>query len=799
MAVLVHYTPIYFSSIIYSLMKINQFLRAIFVVLLTMNQTEAQLNMSLVSRVNYQQLHNTDLNDIWGYVDETGVEYALVGARKGTSVVSLADPANPAELFWEPGMNSVWRDLKTWGDYAYVTTEAENGLLIIDLSPLPASNALTTSYYFGPAGANWSSAHNIYIDEFGYAYIFGANRGNGGVIILDVATDPLNPIEVGVFDNWYCHDGYARNNLLYLAHINNGFFSVVDVSDKQAPVLLGTKTTPSSFTHNVWPSDDGQFVFTTDEVSGAYLGAYDVSDPANIVEVDRVRSSPGSGVIPHNVHVFGNYLITSYYSDGVTVHDITYPHNMVEVGHYDTYPLQTSSYDGCWGAYPFLPSGLVLATDISEGLFVLNPNYQQAAYLEGTITEDGTGNLIADVAVQIVAHDHVDFSNSIGNYATGIVNGGTYTVSYSKIGYYPQTHQVLLQNGEIAIKDVVMVPIPPFNFDLIVLDAVSGNPISNAQVRLEAELLEHEGVTNGIGVEDFVLYYQEIYRVTVGKWGHWTACFDLLIDENTGSYTVELDRGYYDDFELDFSWLSSGNATTGKWERGIPNPTSSGSAPGFDAGFDCGERAYVTGNNPNPNPDWDDVDGGTAFLISPQMNLTTYSDPYVNFSAWIYCLHGAIPDDSLRVVVSNGTETATILKLGSTAENRYKWNPFSIRLSDYISVTNSMQFFFRISDLDPNVNITESGVDFFFISNSNTTDQQEVAAIPTRVYPNPFSDQFALEGFKVGEAYRLMDLNGRILKQGVISSELELISVESYSPGFLLLQIGEALFRVLKD
>ena len=101
----------------------------------------AQVNIDLVSQVDYNELHNSDLNEIWGYVDETGIEYALVGAQKGTSIVSLADPQNPLEIFWEPGMESVWRDLKTWGNYAYVTTEAENGLLIIDMNPLPSSNS----------------------------------------------------------------------------------------------------------------------------------------------------------------------------------------------------------------------------------------------------------------------------------------------------------------------------------------------------------------------------------------------------------------------------------------------------------------------------------------------------------------------------------------------------------------------------------------------------------------------------------------------------------------------------------
>ena len=34
----------------------------------------------------------------------------------------------------------------------------------------------------------------VFVDENGYAYVFGANRGNGGVIILDVFTN--NNIDV---------------------------------------------------------------------------------------------------------------------------------------------------------------------------------------------------------------------------------------------------------------------------------------------------------------------------------------------------------------------------------------------------------------------------------------------------------------------------------------------------------------------------------------------------------------------------------------------------------------------------
>ena len=758
-----------------------------------------QLNMQFKSNVDYNALHATELNDIWGYVDETGVEYALVGAQKGTSIVSLADPVNPVEVFWEPGLESIWRDLKTWNNHAFVTTEAENGLLIIDLNPLPASTALLSTYYFGEIGSTWSSAHKLYIDENGYAYIFGANRGNGGVIILDVFTDPMNPVEVGIFDNWYVHDGYVRNDTMYLAHISDGFLSIVDVSDKANPILLGTKTSPSNFTHNIWISDNSQYAFTTDEVSGGFLGAYNVTDPTNIIETDRIQSSPGAGVIPHNVHVLGNYLITSYYSDGVTVHDITHPNNMVLVGQYDTYPTQTTSYDGCWGTYPFLPSGLILATDITEGLFVLQPNYLQAAYLEGNVTDFLTGLPIAGASVQIQGNVQIDPSNSTGNYATGYVDGGIFMVNYSKVGYEPQTYSVELVNGNIAIKDVQLVPIPPYNFTVNVVDAVTGNPISNADVRLEAELLTHEGVTNGIGVEDFVLYYQENYSILVGKWGYITSCFEQLIDETTISITVEMEKGYFDDFEFDFGWNVGGNAVTGQWERGVPNGTTSGSQANFDAEFDCGKKAMVTGNDPANHPDADDVDGGTTILISPSMDLTTYTDPYINYQRWFYCLHGAPPNDTMKIFVSNGVTIVEIDRIGPDETTFLQWNTQSIRLSDYLPISSSMQMIVRVADFDPDVNITEGGLDYFFISNSNVLESVALEQMNLKIYPNPVIDMLNIDGLSETSEFNLCDINGRVVLNGILEVNTKELNVSNLKKGVYFLSIGTSVFRVLKD
>ena len=785
----------FFSSVIQKILFVG-FLSLLFFL---PNQALAQLNVDSLSHINYQQLHAANLNDVWGYVDELGNEYALVGTSKGTSIVDVTDPANPVEVFWLPGSESIWRDPSSFGDYAYVTTEAEDGMLIIDLGPLPQSTNLITTLYTGPTNNPWQSAHTCFVDEFGYAYVFGANRGNGGVIMLDVFTNPMAPVEVGVFDNWYCHDGYVRNDTMYLAHVYDGFLSIVDVSNKAIPQLLGTKTTPGSFTHNSWPSANGQFVFTTDEVSGAFIAAYDISDPTNIVEVDRVQNSPGSGVLPHNTHVMGDYLITSYYSDGIVVHDITYPYNMIKVGQYDTYVGQTVSYDGCWGVYPFFPSGTTVAADITNGLFVLGPQYEKASYLEGDITDANTTLALQNVAVHILPNDQTDYSAINGHYATGMLIQGSVQVQYSKVGYFPVIETVNLLQGQITIHDVQLVPIAPFNLSVVVTEQGTGNLISNAQIKLVHPLIEHLGITNGIGEEDFVLFYQQNYRVHVGKWGYRSICFDTVIDQNTGVLSIELPVGYYDDFEFDFGWGIVGAATTGSWERGIPNPTSSGSAIGDDASFDCGTYAYLTGNDINLHPDFDDLDQGETILTSPPMDLSSYTNPYFNYSRGFYCYYGPyLVDDTLKIYASNGTTTVLIDQVGAPQGNPMAWESKSIALLGLLPLTNSMQISIHISDEDPNVNITEAAFDYFTVTNSNVAEVPMINKASLFAYPVPMNDKVNLVGLTINQDLRLFDATGQLLANYMVNSENMTFDLSAFQNKVFIFVHGNQTLKVMK-
>lgn len=80
------------------------------------NWLNAQTNIELIGHIDYQSLHQANLNDVWGYVDEFGNEYAIVGTSKGTSIVDVSTPSEPVEVFWIPGSESIWRDPCVYGD-----------------------------------------------------------------------------------------------------------------------------------------------------------------------------------------------------------------------------------------------------------------------------------------------------------------------------------------------------------------------------------------------------------------------------------------------------------------------------------------------------------------------------------------------------------------------------------------------------------------------------------------------------------------------------------------------------------
>ena len=391
----------------------------------------AQTNIELIS--NLDEYHSSGYNDIWGYVDQSGTEYALLGVRSGTSIINLSDPANPVEVTFIPGPQSVWRDIKVHGQYAYTITEetgSGQGLQIIDLSQLPATATLVNTI------DTWfDRAHNIFIDN-GYAYVIGT-EGGGGMHILDLS-DPVNPTETAYYTaSGYIHDVYIWDDTVVACAGSSGEFHLVDVSDKSNPQFISASSPlPGIYAHSGWMTEDKRYFYATEEFNSVDITVWDLQDRTSW---DLVISSwqTNSGATVHNLFILGNYAHISYYSDGYVVLDISNPEAPVLAGEYTT--------SSQWGCYPYLPSGITICSDMDDGLYVFQFDFPVPVELTSFTAAVSEGNVFLNWSTATETNN-LGFEvqrRSDGDYRTiGFVDGhGTTTEiqNYSFADLNPET------------------------------------------------------------------------------------------------------------------------------------------------------------------------------------------------------------------------------------------------------------------------------------------------------------------------------------------------------------------------
>ena len=406
----------------------------------------ASYNLQPIGHLSYAPL---TLSGCIHYVDNDGGEWALVGTSAGMSIVDLSDPTQPVERFAVPGLYSNWREISTWNGFAYVGSEAAgSGITIVNLQTLPDTVSWKVWLGDGAYDSLLVRSHTLKAKD-GYLYVFGGGNVTNGCSIANL-NDPWNPVIVGRYTDNYVHDGFIRGDTLWTSEIFKGWFGVVDISERSNPMLLTTHPTPGIYTHNCELSPDSRTIFTTDEKPNTPLAAFDVSDLENITMLDTYF--PGripSGEV-HNVRVKGNFLVNPSYRGQLTIVDATHPDNLIE-----------TSWDSLgnslvWDADPYLPSGLLFATAKFEGLFVYQPVYHPASWLEGLVFDAVTGFPISNAVVQIVLTVNNDLSDSEGVYKTGAAAPGQYSVSVSREGYVP----VLLPGVTLSAGQVTQLNIP---------------------------------------------------------------------------------------------------------------------------------------------------------------------------------------------------------------------------------------------------------------------------------------------------------------------------------------------------
>ncbi len=352
-------------------------------------------NMTFLSNLDLPNLptqYGCQYSDCWGYTAPNGTEVAIIALIEQILFVDITAPANPVIILAYTVTNagtsttssSLWRDFDTYEHYIYAVSDLQTaGLLIFDMSNVPTSISMVYQ-----SNSVFSRSHTLFIDQLNAKlYAAGSDTQSNGLKILDL-TNPINPtlfasVPLNTVGGGYVHDVYVRDNIAYCSHGSLSKLQIYDFSGLPASftVLGAIENYPDpGYNHSSWLNDAGNTMVFTDETIGSHVKIVDVSDPANISSDDihtfyselLGAGVPGSSVA-HNPYIIGNLCYISYYEDGVQVFDITDPANVTSFAYYDTYPdnVQYNGYIGCWGVYPFFPSGRIIASDMNNGLFVM--------------------------------------------------------------------------------------------------------------------------------------------------------------------------------------------------------------------------------------------------------------------------------------------------------------------------------------------------------------------------------------------------------------------------------------------
>jgi choice-of-anchor B domain-containing protein len=357
-------------------------------------------NIDLMSNLTFTQIGGsatTEGNDCWGWTDPlTGKEYAIMCCTSHTSFIDISNPTAPVykgKIVSHNSVNSIWRDVKVYNNYAFIVSEAAgHGMQVFDLTRL---RGVTTPQTFTPDTryAGFGNCHNIAINEAtGFAYCIGSNTYGGGPHVVNIQ-NPLSPVfSFGYSAQNYCHDAQI---VIYngpdVEHVGKEIFFganetkvvVMDVTNKSNPIVLSTFLyANTAYSHQGWLTSDQKYWILGDEQDETNFGFNTRSVIIDFTNLDspviKGEYFGTTAAIDHNGYTRENNFYLANYRAGMRVmntSNIATSGTMNEVGFFDTYPTSnTAQYNGAWSVYPYFASNNILISDIERGLFVVKKN-----------------------------------------------------------------------------------------------------------------------------------------------------------------------------------------------------------------------------------------------------------------------------------------------------------------------------------------------------------------------------------------------------------------------------------------
>ncbi|MFF5207472.1 M14 family zinc carboxypeptidase [Streptosporangium sp. NPDC000396] len=168
---------------------------------------------------------------------------------------------------------------------------------------------------------------------------------------------------------------------------------------------------------------------------------------------------------------------------------------------------------------------------------------------------------------------------------------------------------------------------------------------------------------------------------------------------------------YSDTFETATGWTANpggtDTATTGQWERGDPEATTSSGAKQLGTTV-SGTNDLVTGRLAGASAGDHDIDGGTTSIQSPAVTLPSGGTLRLGFS-W-YLAHGsnASSADFLRVRVVGSTSSQVFQQLGAATNRNGAWATASVDISAFAGQT--VRILIEAADAS-GASLVEAGID----------------------------------------------------------------------------------------
>src|SRR5262245_27217470 len=169
---------------------------------------------------------------------------------------------------------------------------------------------------------------------------------------------------------------------------------------------------------------------------------------------------------------------------------------------------------------------------------------------------------------------------------------------------------------------------------------------------------------------------------------------------------------FFDNFETDQGWTTNPNgtdtATTGRWERGDPETTTSGGT--MQQGTTVsGVNDLVTGRLAGASVGANDIDGGTTSIQSPAITLQGGTTFTLTFSYYLAHLNNSSTADFFRVSVVDGASVTTVFQeLGAATQDNAAWATATVNLRQFAGRT--IRILIQAADAGGG-SLVEAGVD----------------------------------------------------------------------------------------